>query len=143
MGGFSTRDGFCFETMLRRTSIPAFSVTLLVGLSMLGNCSMATAGYLPPSLDKPVDSLFASENNGFEQATSGVAVPEASDNPLPSSDHPGGPLASRTLLTNCFGLCTGRGNSGGGGAGGANNGQNLGGSGPPLACLMPSLASLR
>ena len=144
MGRLSLDIGNSFRTMTGRTATSVFSIALLAGLSILGNCGKATAGYLPTDLPRTGDSLFASEKDASEPAvyeeysSSASSVPQLSDNPFPGSDQPGGPLAGRNLITMCFGILAGRGNSFGGGVTGSSN-QNSG-SGPPLVCLIPVLA---
>ena len=132
--------------MLGRTATSVFSIALLAGLSILGNCGKASAGFLPSHLSDSGDLLFSSESDRsdlrvFDQTSSCASPAQVSDNSAPSPDQPNSPLASRSMLSMCFGILAGRGSSSFGGAGGTNNCQNCG-SGPPLVGATTLLVSL-
>src|SRR5579864_2358522 len=129
----------------RITSSVAF-IALLAGLSILGNCSNASAGYLLTNDTAPGDSLFALENDvsefaaGNQTSSRESAAPQASDAPVPS-ERPINPMVNSNLLFARFGILGHGGNSSTSGAGSTSNSNNLGGSGPPLSFSMILLVS--
>jgi hypothetical protein len=131
--------------MLNRIASSVFLCALLAGLSILGNCGKASAGYLLTSSSNP-DSLIASENDGNElgavgqTSSSSSTTVQSSENPLPSPDQPESPFAAHKLLNVYFGILNGRGSSSSG-AGGPNNSNSSGGAGQPLAGSMIPLVS--
>jgi hypothetical protein len=132
--------------MLGRIANSVFLVVLLTGLSILGNCSKASADYLPANPSKSDDSLFTSKSDdegsipAEESSSCASTALEPIDNLAPGRQD--NPLACRKALSTYFGILNCRGNSPSSGAGSSNNGSNgsSGSSGQPLVSAVIDFA---
>src|SRR5262245_24047700 len=121
--------------MLGRTANSLLFLAALAVASILGNCSKASAGYLPRSSSSPGDCLLTTESGpdygaGGHDSSGAVTAPQTSEPPFSSPDQPEGPLAGRKLLTTYLGILNGRGNTS---SGAGNPSHTNNGSGQPLA----------
>lgn len=124
-----------FEMMFRRTAISAFAITLSMGMWSLGVCGSASAGFVPPTFDKTIDSQSISDHDGFVPVCLQAApIPELRSDRFPDSNDFNQLLDFRNLISTWYCVLSNFNR----GSGDSNHSHSGGGHDSPTACLAPA-----